>query len=102
MDKSFLIKLLNKRGFNLEKEIDWESGDKSYFFINQSEMDKYYENVIVLEVFDGGGYHFYYKQTGMLGYMDSGDLGKLDSEQFEWNYKRFVNQVNCLRNGIKK
>lgn len=94
--------MLKKRGFEFEKEINFEGG-RSFFFLNQNELNRYYENIIILEVYELGSYHFYYKQTGMLGYMDSGDLGMLDNqEQFELNYKRFFNQVNCLRNGIGK
>ena len=92
-----LIPVMKRRGFNLEKVIEDENGS-SFIFVNETEIKKYYEHVIVLEVFAGGEYHLYYTQSGMLGYMDSGMLDEImNDEKFDYNYLLFHNQVSLLR-----
>ena len=98
MVKETLIKVMKDRGFSLEKVLPGEYVGSSFVFINETELQKYYEQVIIVEVYAKGVYHFYYTQSGMLGFMDSGQLNDIwDNDSFKYNYTLFHNQVNLLR-----
>lgn len=98
MEKETLTKVMKRRGYSLEKVIPDEIQGSSFIFINETELQKYYEHVIIVEVYAKGIYHFYYTQSGMLGFMDSGVLDDvMDDDKFKYNYTLFHNQVSLLR-----
>lgn len=98
MEKETLINVMKRRGFSLAKVIPDENHGSSFIFIDETELQKFYEQVIIVEVFGGSVYHLYYTQSGMLGYMDSGEMQNvLDDDSFKYNYTLFHNQVGLLR-----
>lgn len=91
-----------KRGFHLEREIKSEiPPNTSYVYVKENDVDRYNEYVILVEVYEDGMWHMFYKQPKMVGFMDSGGLGKIDDDvNFKKLYDLFNKQVSLLRDGL--
>lgn len=87
---------MRKRSFTCEEVFRDEC--TSFIFANEDEKKSYGGNVILVEVYPQGKYHFYYSQETMLGFMDSGLLEDVfDSHKFNYYYRLFKEQVNSIR-----
>lgn len=96
--------LMKKRGFNFEKKVVGEGYNlpDSYLFVNESEVNRYAEQVPLVEIFVDGKWHIYYRQNFMVGFMDSGEFGMLEDDvTFKRIYGMFDKQVKCLRDNLR-
>ena len=103
MDKKQIDKLMEHRGFYFDKEIKSDNPQyTSYVYIKENDVRKYDEYVTLVEVYVSGTWHLFYTQPKMVGFLDSGEHGKLEDEfNFKRVYNKFNKQVELLRNGIK-
>lgn len=103
IDKKELDRLMDRRGFYYEKTLKSEIPENvSYIYLKENDIRRYDEYVILVEVFVSGIWHLYYKQPKMVGFMDSGEHGKIEDEfNFKRVYNMFNKQVELLRNGIR-
>ena len=93
MEKLTLLQEMKERGMDLQKV---DETDCSFMFANEWLRDN-----IIVEVFPGGIYHFYWTNKGMLGFLDSGPLQNIDDdEKFDYNYTLFKMQVESLRGKV--
>lgn len=103
LSKNEIDKIMKHRGFYYDKTIKAENPQNtSYVYIKENDVTRYDEYVILVEVFVGGTWHLFYHQPKMVGFMDSGEHGKLEDEfNFKRVYNAFNKQVELLRNGIR-
>lgn len=103
MNKQELDKLMSKRGFYYDKEIKSDNPQyTSYIYIKKNDVEMYNEYVTLVEVFISGTWHLFYHQPKMIGFMDSGEHGKIEDDfNFKRVYETFNKQVRVLRNGIR-
>lgn len=97
--------IMKTRGFSFEKKFDECcacNAPVSYIFVKDSDVDRYAEQIPLVEIYEDGRYHIFYKQNFMVGFMDSGEFGMIeDHVTFKKIYDRFNNQVKILRDNLK-
>ncbi len=97
-----ITKIMNNRGFRLEKTTINPDGGATCIFLKEADIERYAEHVILVEVLPTQTWHLFYTQNGMVGFMDSGEFGDIGNDIFfKRVYDLFNKQVNCIRDNLR-